>query len=157
MGNNLKRKMVFIILTISCALAIFAFSNQIATTSDALSRGISEKFLEAFTDFEDLSYNEQLQELAQFNETVRSVAHFGVFLLLGIFTYALLSTTKLKRPFILALILCVAYAVFDELYQEFFSEGRAFQVEDLAKDWSGSLIGIGITGLCRRKVIRTTK
>lgn len=145
------KRVIFFILTISCTLAIFAFSSQGATTSAALSQGVTEKILELFTDFDTLSNDVQMQELAQFNEIIRSAAHFFVFLLLGTFTYGFLSTTKVKRPFIAALIFCVTYAIFDECYQEFFSEGRAFQLVDLVKDWSGSLIGAGSIAVIEKR------
>ena len=41
---------------------------------------------------------------------------------------------------------CVLYAVTDEIDQEFFVDGRAFELIDIAKDWSGSLIGILLSG-----------
>lgn len=49
-----------------------------------------------------------------------------------------------------AAFLCAVYAVFDELHQEFFTDGRAFELVDLAKDWSGSTLGILLTLLLYR-------
>ena len=42
--------------------------------------------------------------------------------------------------------MCVLYAVTDEMQREFFVEDGDFEFIDLAKDWSGSLIGILLSG-----------
>ena len=53
---------------------------------------------------------------------------------------------KVRFKFLWAFAVCVLYAVTDEIHQEFFVDGRAFELIDLAKDWSGSLIGVLIGG-----------
>ncbi|SCJ97180.1 Predicted integral membrane protein [uncultured Eubacterium sp.] len=136
------KKTTFFILTCACIIAIFLFSEQVAQTSDAVSRGIAEKILIGLTDYEDLPADQRLAAMASFNETVRSFAHFGIFLVLGIFSFGFFASAKMKRPVFAAVALCAGYAVFDEIHQEFFSEGRAFELIDLAKDWSGSALGI---------------
>ena len=136
------KKTIFFILTCSCIIAIFLFSEQVAQSSDAVSRSIAERVLTWLTDYEKLSGDQQLAELAVFNEWVRSLAHFGVFLVLGVFSFGFFASVKVKRPVFAAVVLCVTYAIFDEIHQEFFTEGRAFELIDLAKDWSGSALGI---------------
>ena len=136
------RKTIFLILTCTCIIGIFLFSEQVAQSSDAVSRGIAERVLTWFTDYEQLSGDQQLAELVVFNEWVRSLAHFSVFLVLGIFSFGFFASVKVKRPVFAAAALCVTYAIFDEIHQEFFADGRAFELIDLAKDWSGSALGI---------------
>ncbi len=45
------------------------------------------------------------------------------------------------------------YAVADEIHREFFVDGRAFEFIDLAKDWSGNLVGILLSGGINKIVI----
>lgn len=109
------------------------------------------------TDYEDLSAEQQLAELAAFNETIRSLGHFCVFLVLGACSFGFFSSIKVSRPALAAAALCIAYAVFDEIHQEFFSEGRAFELIDLAKDWSGSALGILLAWAVWRFLMRSEK
>lgn len=141
------KKTIFFILTCLCIAAIFLFSEQVAVTSDSLSRGITEKLLIWLTDYRELTVDQQMAELVSFNELVRSFAHFGVFLVLGVCSYGFFVSVKVRRPELIAMILCGAYAIFDEVHQEFFTDGRAFELVDLAKDWSGGALGILIAWL----------
>ena len=71
-------------------------------------------------------------------------SHFLLFLLLGIFVSLWMKEQSIAyflKPVTVSFFICAIYAVTDEIHQEFFVEGRAFELIDLAKDWSGSLLG----------------
>lgn len=148
------KKHIYLILSLLCAALIFFLSSQDATTSDALSKQITSTVNE--TAGAGLS-----------NEEMRSIAHVVLFLLLGVFATSWLSSTRsithskdqatttktIKsdvKMVIVALGVCVVYAIADELHQEFFVEGRGFELIDLAKDWGGSLCGVIGATLHRR-------
>ena len=59
----------------------------------------------------------------------------------------------IRRRRIRAFAVCVLYSVTDEIHREFFVDGRAFEFIDLAKDWSGSLIGVLSGGRINKIVI----
>lgn len=123
---------------------IFFFSAQQGTESAALSGSVTEAVLETIPSFTKLPPENKKTVLQAAQEIFRSMAHFSLFLALGFFVSQLLRCYPLQHPYIFAIIICVIYAVTDELHQELFSSGRAFQLVDLLKDWSGSFLGIGI-------------
>ena len=124
---NLKN--LYLALSIICAAVIFMLSAQDATTSDALSQEVTK------------TVNEHAKSRLS-DETMRSIAHVSVFFLLGAFVSLFCGKCKLKFKLLRAFAICLLYAVTDEIHQEFFVDGRGFELIDLAKDWSGSLIGV---------------
>ena len=135
---NLKN--LYLVLAVICAAVIFMLSAQDLPTSGALSRSVTNAVNEhAKTGLSD--------------EAVRSIAHFSLFFLLGVFVSLFCEKCKLKFKFLWAFTVCVLYAVTDEIHQEFFVNGRAFELIDLAKDWSGSLIGVLLGGRISKIVV----
>lgn len=124
-----RKKYLYLILSVLCTAVIFMLSAQDATTSDALSKQV--------TNTVNKSTGGGLS-----NEMMRSMAHFALFWLLGVFVSLYLRERNVSNTHLLSpLIICVLYAVTDELHQEFFVTGREFELIDLAKDWGGSLLG----------------
>ena len=80
------------------------------------------------------------------DETVRSIAHFSLFFLLRVFVSFFCGKCKFKFKFLWAFAMCVLYAVTDGIHREFFVEDGDFELIDIAKDWSGSLIGVLLSG-----------
>ena len=137
---NLKN--LYFVLAVICALVIFILSAQNLSTSGALSQSVTDALNEdAKTGLSD--------------ETVRSIAHFSLFFLLGVFVSLFFGKCKFKFKFkfLWAFTVCVLYAVTDEIHQEFFVDGRAFEFIDLAKDWSGSFIGVLLGGRISKIVV----
>ena len=133
-------KNLYLVLAVICAAVIFMLSAQDAPTSEALSRGVTK------------AVNEHAKSGLS-DETVRSIAHFSLFFLLGVFVSLFCGKCKFKFKFLWAFAMCVLYAVTDEIHQEFFVDGRAFELIDLAKDWSGSLIGVLLGGRISKIVV----
>lgn len=147
------KKIIFAALTVFFAILIFQFSSQQALESVQLSTSITEAVLEQVPMYNELPLQEKIRILSITQEIARSFAHFLLFMFLGLFLILLLKCYPLKHPFILAILICIVYAITDEIHQEYFADGRAFQIIDLIKDWSGSLIGISIVALwCKTKV-----
>lgn len=151
----MKSKIILFILTIACFGAIFFFSCQPATESDAISGGIARKLLEMFTDYSSLAPQEQYTKLMVFDEVLRSLAHFGLALLSVFFLYTALTVFGRRRPAAWTVAVCFLYSLSDEIHQQLFAAGRAFQLEDIAKDWAGALVGLCLAAAVR--VCRKTK
>ncbi len=74
---------------------------------------------------------------------LRQLAHFGLFMILGVF---IANAFRVGKSFgwklwVFSLLFCVGYALFDEILQRF-SPGRAFQAIDIITDAFGGFFGI---------------
>ncbi len=135
-------------------LLIFNLSSQVAEQSDKLSTGITEVIVDTVEHVvpqADLDINE-------WNHIVRKNTHFFAYLILGILVLNALrrSGTAGMKSAVMALLICVLYAVSDEEHQ-LFVDGRGAQVTDALIDSAGVCFGIGIYLLAskigkRRKV-----
>lgn len=152
-----KTHIITMIMAAAVFCVIFYFSSQSVTTSRAESSHISERLLSVFTDYDSLNAADKYDKLIEFDGVLRSCAHFGLFMMLGLSLTLSLRFTSMKRPVIAALATCAAYAVFDELHQYFFATGRACQLQDVAVDCLGSLLGAGIAILLSRVIERRLK
>lgn len=137
-------------LTVACAATITKLSLQPATVSGETSGSLTEQLLLLFSAYRALSAERQAALLAYTDVFVRAAAHVAEYAALGTFVSALCRTYPLKHRFWWSVIPAALYALFDELVQEFLSEGRAFQFVDLVKDWTGILLGfLFVWLLCR--------
>lgn len=89
-----------------------------------------------------------------FGLTIRKIAHITIYFVLGMFTYLALYGIKL-RP-ILALGICYAYAVSDEIHQ-LFIPGRAGAFTDTLIDGIGFTLAIAIAFALRTLIIKLNK
>ena len=131
-------------LTVGIAGMIFWLSHQTAEQSSALSGGVTEGLLSSLFAF--LKLNEVQQ--AVWHAGVRAAAHVATFWLLGISTSLLTRSYALRRWVLITVLSCGGYALFDECHQQWFAAGRTFQIEDIAKDSIGVLLGIAVVALC---------
>ncbi|WP_416147517.1 VanZ family protein [Salipaludibacillus sp. HK11] len=120
---------------------IFYLSHQPATESSELSTGISEviiKMVESIAPNVDF----HLQDL---NHIVRKNAHFIAYFVLGVLTLNALRRSGIRggRSVVIALIVCVLFAISDEVHQ-LFIPGRSGEVRDVLIDSVGSSTGIGV-------------
>ncbi|KAA9013816.1 VanZ family protein [Niallia endozanthoxylica] len=116
---------------------IFFLSQQPATESNELSRIITEYIVKIVAMVHlDADFNIN-------NSSIREYAHFLAYLILGILVTIILQVIGIRgiRGMGLALLLCVFYAVFDEIHQ-IFSPGRGIQLKDVFVDSFGAGVGI---------------
>ena len=120
---------------------IFFFSHQQATVSNGLSSGITEAIVEIVNMM--APDNDVILNQGSFNFIIRKSAHFGVYLVLGLLVSngLIYSNKSKKKVIILALFICVLYAISDEIHQ-LYVPGRSGQVSDVLLDSTGSLVGI---------------
>lgn len=79
------------------------------------------------------------------NHFIRKCAHFLAYLVLGVIMLFAMRRIGLldKRGVGFALLICIGYAITDELHQAFVP-GRTPKLTDVFIDSSGALLGIGI-------------
>ncbi|MBF8984614.1 VanZ family protein [Lutibacter sp. B2] len=118
---------------------IFNLSSQVADESNKLSKGVTKIIVKTVakvapeTDF----------DISKFNHIVRKNAHFFAYLILGVLVmYAMRrSDRKGIRRVVLTLLICVLYAISDEVHQ-LFVPGRGPGVKDVFIDSAGASVGI---------------
>lgn len=118
---------------------IFYLSHQPATASDQLSGSIVDVVLQTFERLLPFIH----LDWPGFHHIVRKGAHLIAYLILGIFVLHALRQTKLLtwRRLMSALVICVCYAMSDEIHQ-LFIPGRSGEVKDVLIDSVGATIGI---------------
>lgn len=118
---------------------IFHLSHQAAAASRELSTGVTEIVL-AF--IEKVVPNEDL-DVSSIHHIIRKNAHFFIYFFLGMLVLHALNMSKGTgcKTIGLALLICVLYAISDEVHQ-LFVPGRGAQVKDVLIDSAGASVGI---------------
>ena len=127
------------IAVILCMGLIFSLSHQTVIQSSELSTGITEVIVEKVEKvFPNVEFN-----IASFHHIVRKNAHFFIYLVLGFLVAYALGRIGVKgyRIIGLSLLVCVIYAISDEVHQLFVS-GRGAQVKDVLIDSAGANVGV---------------
>ena len=131
-------------LSLIIMVFIFSMSAQDSQTSSSTSGGIIESVIRFFDkDFEHLSSVEQEEYIGRFQFIVRKLAHFSVYLALGLTLSVGMQTflkLRISMRTIIAFIIGVLYAVSDEIHQVFVP-GRSCELRDMFIDSIGVLLG----------------
>lgn len=144
----MKRKILPWAIVILWMALIFLFSHQPATESAEMSSGITRlisNMIKAIASNFDLN-QESLHHI------IRKCAHFTIYLILGILVNNALKGNNIStlKCILLAFLICVLYAISDEIHQ-IFIPGRSGQISDVLLDSSGGLLGILILHIFRRR------
>lgn len=136
-------------------ILIFNLSSQVAEQSNELSTGITEVIIIII---EKVDPNADF-DIHAFNHIIRKNAHFFAYFVLGILVINAFRRSGVfgYKSIVLALLICVLYAVSDEVHQ-YFVPGRGPGVKDVFIDSAGAVVGImlylGISKLIiKRKII----
>ncbi len=117
---------------------IFFLSSQPGTQSGALSKGITQIIVTAI----EWVFPGVELDVQTFHSFVRKSAHFVVYLVLGFLVMnAIWGRVKGIRRILLAVLICVLYAVVDEVYQASVP-GRSGEAIDVIIDSAGAVVGI---------------
>ena len=135
---------------------IFCLSNQPAVDSTELSDGfISNTIGNVYKLFNRNISSEELNEIKiKYTHPVRKMAHFTIYMILGILVTLLVREYNVSfyKCLIISLLVCLLYSISDEIHQ-LFVLGRSGEVIDVLIDTSGSFIGIYIFNkLFKKKV-----
>lgn len=117
---------------------IFYLSHQPAEQSSELSSGVVEMLLRILLVVFPID-----GESTYLHFLVRKAAHFFAYFMLSIFVmYAIRSlVTNLLKSTFLSLLICILYAISDEIHQ-LYIPGRSGEVRDVLIDSAGSLSGL---------------
>lgn len=112
--------------------------------------------------FKELTPEEQQETVSRFQFTVRKAAHFTAYGILGALAFLTFITYRrlyYKIRLILSALICLLYAISDEIHQ-LFVPGRSGEVRDVLIDFSGAMLAIIIcAAVCRffPKIYRHTR
>lgn len=138
----MTKKMFKLTLLIGWMLLIFLFSNDTGEVSTKKSDGLIIGTIEFLLE-RDLTDAEKIKYVDWFVTPVRKGAHLLVYFVLGYLMIYTLKEFRLvdKRTYIYAVILCMLYAVSDEVHQ-YFVPGRNAGVIDVVIDTVGAGLGV---------------
>lgn len=142
--NRKKKRICFGFAVIIWMGVIFYFSSQNGEQSSQLSDGITVQIVRIFrSDFNYLSYEEQVNLLNIFSFLVRKSAHFIEYMILGFLMTGFFNTFHWKKWIFITTtwISGTVYAISDEVHQMFL-DGRTPKVMDVCIDSSGVIFGI---------------
>ena len=145
----MKKRIILWILVILWMGVIFTFSSFNSSESSKQSKGIINFFIKNVIEIfdKDLTETEELELVSTLHTPVRKLAHFSIYLVLGILVSLLLKTYSFttKNIILLSILICFLYACSDEIHQLFIS-GRSGEFKDILIDTCGSSVGIIIFG-----------
>ncbi|UJL45806.1 VanZ family protein [Virgibacillus sp. NKC19-16] len=135
------RKMISWTAVILMMVLLFSLSNQPSIKSNVLSEGITDNIV---LTIETIMPNFNIDRYS-FNIMLRKSAHFFAYLILGIIVIYALRRSGVRgyRSIVLALGICVLFAIVDEVHQ-LFVPGRSGQVRDVVIDGAGAIVGVGL-------------
>lgn len=138
------KKSIFALLLVGWMIFIFSMSSQNSEVSSNTSGDTIKVVLSTVPQFNEQPQEVQEEVVEELQFVTRKSAHFIAYMILGILAMLLLlQYEEINKKFQFAFLLCVAYAISDEVHQ-LFVPGRAGQVRDVIIDSSGSLVGITI-------------
>lgn len=137
-------------------IIIFSLSNQPAIDSTELSDGfISNTIGNVYKLFnKNISFDELNEIKVKYTHPVRKMAHFTIYMILGILVTLLVREYNVSfyKCLFISLLVCLLYSISDEVHQ-LFVIGRSGEIRDILIDTSGSFIGIFVFNkLFRKKV-----
>lgn len=143
------------ILLVIWMVVIFCFSSQPADQSTKLSDGfINKTIIKVYKIFDsDITTEEEKVIIEKYTYTVRKLAHFSIYFILGILSYFVF---KDKNNLVFTICFCIFYACTDEIHQ-YFVDGRYCSLFDVFIDSLGATLSIGILnvlGIVKKKKTR---
>ena len=151
------KKTIFAVLLVLWMGFIFSMSCENAEESSNTSGQTIRVVLSAVPGFEEQPEEVKVNIIEKLQFIVRKSAHFIGYMILGILASGLiLQYENINKKYPLAFLICVIYAISDEIHQ-LFVPGRAGQVRDVLIDSAGSLLGIIIVMAFVKILIKINK
>ena len=151
------KKSIFIVLLVLWMGFIFSMSCENAEESSNTSGQTIRVLLSAVPEFEKQPEEVKVNIIEELQFIVRKSAHFIGYMILGILASGLiLYYGNINKKYLLAFLICVIYAISDEIHQ-LFVPGRSGQVRDVLIDSAGSFLGIIIVMTFEKLLIKFNK
>ena len=135
-------------------IIIFSLSNQPAIDSTELSDGfISNTIGNVYKLFNKNISSDELNEIkVKYTHPVRKMAHFTIYMILGILVTLLVREYNVSfyKCLFISLLVCLLYSISDEVHQ-LFVPGRSGEVLDVMIDTMGGFISCNILYLIYRR------
>ena len=133
-------KTIFAVLLVLWMGFIFSRSCENAEKSSNTSGQTIKVVLSTVPEFEKQPEEVKVSIIEELQFIVRKSAHFIGYMILGILASGLiLQYENINKKYPLAFLICVIYAISDEIHQ-LFVPGRAGQIRDVLIDSAGSLL-----------------
>ena len=144
----MKQKLLPWTIVILWMALIFFLSHQLAMESSELSSGITKRLY----DIIKLIAPDIRLDQGSLNYIIRKSAHFSIYLILGLLVAngLLYSNLSIINSILIALMICILYAISDEIHQ-IFIPGRCGQVSDVLLDSLGGLVGILLLNVFKKQ------
>lgn len=143
-------------LIILWMIIIFLLSNQKAQDSKQLSNSFITKTIIKIYEAKhgEITEEKKIEIKENYSFIVRKAAHFTIYLVLGLLVSIVLTEKcfNLKQIIIYGVLICMTYAITDEIHQIFVS-GRSGEIRDIIVDTCGSTVGILLNIIINRKRI----
>lgn len=137
-------------------IIIFLLSNQKAQDSKQLSNSFITKTIINIYEMKHgkITEEKKIEIKENYSFIVRKAAHFTIYLVLGLLVSLVLigKNLNIKQIIIYGVLICMAYAITDEIHQIFVS-GRSGEIRDIIVDTCGSTVGIILNIIINRKRI----
>ena len=148
--DNLKRG-IYLLLIVIWMLTVFMFSNQNGDKSQKTSNAVTKVIVQILTYNQNISEEQELTLIENTDYAVRKLAHFSIYLLGGILIYNYINTYNLKtrKKIVIAILMGILYAAFDELHQYFVSD-RSARIFDVCIDSIGVITGTTLIYLIKK-------
>ena len=151
------KKTIFAVLLVLWMGFIFSMSCENAEESSNTSGQTIKVVLSTVPEFEKQPEEVKVNIIEELQLIARKSAHFIGYMILGILASGLiLYYGNINKKYLLAFLICVIYAISDEIHQ-LFVPGRAGQVRDVLIDSAGSLLGIIIVMAFEKLLIKINK
>ena len=151
------KKTIFAVLLVIWMGFIFSMSCENAEESSNTSGQTIKVVLSAVPEFEKQPEEVKKNIIEELQFITRKSAHFIGYMILGILASGLiLQYENINKKYPLAFLICVIYAISDEIHQ-LFVPGRAGQVRDVLIDYAGGLLGIIIVMAFEKLLIKFNK
>lgn len=147
----IKRLLSWVIIILYMAL-IFTFSNQNGGKSNKISTDITERVREYVT-LPPVIQDQVRDRDLDYNYLLRKLSHFTEYFILAILLFRALLLCRIKawKSFAATFVICLTYAVTDEMHQGFVG-GRSPRATDVVIDSYGAIAALLIMSF--RKIIK---
>lgn len=151
------KKYIYLILVLLWMGLIFYFSNMISYKSDEESDKVIDSTVIKIARFfksdltEEQEYNIYVYSIYPVRKAAHAFEYFVLFVL--VFLFINCYEIDIKKKLIYSIIVCVLYAISDEVHQ-LFVPGRDGNVMDVVVDSLGSLVGLLTCYLIKNKSIK---
>lgn len=155
--KNILRGILIVCIIVNCVV-IFNFSSEKSEKSNKTSSRVVERIIESNPKTKNLSKKEKEKKMEELVFPIRKMAHFTVYMVLGMLLYLYMKTYEWKdiKQILLSLILAFLYACSDEIHQRFVS-GRSGEFRDVCIDSCGALFGILLVFMIYKVIYKVRK